>query len=302
MSECKTCQNQDGVELTRGQYLGSVLASQTTDQCNVSMVKHHAPRVLPEHAHDWPFICTLLSGSYVSRTTASEMEFQRGKAVFHPSSFQHQDEIGLGGGSFFCTQLNPSLFVDADTRSRQAHRDISPIDVPQAHILLGELFCATLFGADALTFDAISAELAGTLFCTQCDGSDTSPRWILDLGDRLREVEDDNLTLATLAQDAGVHSTTVTRLFRKHWGCSIGTYRAQVRSSKAYYATVATSEPLSSISLTVGYADQSHMTREFVRWFGQSPAKLRRHARLYIHSAPKRTAPPQSLMTTPIGS
>ncbi|SNZ19505.1 transcriptional regulator, AraC family [Cohaesibacter gelatinilyticus] len=33
--------------------------------------------------------------------------------------------------------------------------------------------------------------------------------------------------------------------------------------------------PLSDIALDYGYSDQAHMTREFVRWFGLTPAQLR---------------------------
>jgi AraC family transcriptional regulator len=33
--------------------------------------------------------------------------------------------------------------------------------------------------------------------------------------------------------------------------------------------------PLSAVALQAGYADQAHMTREFARLAGRSPARLR---------------------------
>ena len=39
--------------------------------------------------------------------------------------------------------------------------------------------------------------------------------------------------------------------------------------------TLSNGAEISDIALEHGYSDQSHMTREFVRWFGQTPDKIR---------------------------
>ena len=38
--------------------------------------------------------------------------------------------------------------------------------------------------------------------------------------------------------------------------------------------------PLADIAFDSGYSDQAHMTREFKRWFGQTPSMLRRNKTL----------------------
>ena len=46
-------------------------------------------------------------------------------------------------------------------------------------------------------------------------------------------------------------------------------------------ATVFTDDPIAGIAVAVGYADQAHMTREMRRWFGVTPAAVRRGAASY---------------------
>jgi AraC-like DNA-binding protein len=44
---------------------------------------------------------------------------------------------------------------------------------------------------------------------------------------------------------------------------------------------VFTDDPIADVAFTVGYADQAHMTREMRRWFGVTPAAMRRGAPSY---------------------
>lgn len=112
-------------QLGVGDYVGRVARSAALATCHLSTVIHTAPRKLPGHAHDWPYVGTLLRGSYVSRTRTREMEFEHGVAVFHPRAFQHDDEIGRDGGMFFGVQLNPDLLLGADRCGSDAGRDVA---------------------------------------------------------------------------------------------------------------------------------------------------------------------------------
>jgi len=79
-----------------------------------------------------------------------------------------------------------------------------------------------------------------------------------------------------LATIAGVHPLHLVRAFREHFGHSIGDRVRRARLTRAHQHVVQTRESLSTIAAATGFADQSHMTREFQRVFGASPARLRR--------------------------
>ncbi len=86
-------------------------------------------------------------------------------------------------------------------------------------------------------------------------------------------------SLASVASGLGVSPRSLQRRFRDrhlpppdHWRLLGRARRAAGRLSGA--------AALAEIAAECGFADQAHMTREFVRWFGTSPERLRRNAGL----------------------
>ena len=76
------------------------------------------------------------------------------------------------------------------------------------------------------------------------------------------------------ARDAGVSLRTFQRhlLRRTGQGPKFWVMLARVRRAARYLGTP---QPLSEITYAAGFADQAHMTREFRRWFGVTPTKMR---------------------------
>lgn len=259
-----------------GNYVGRVARSVALANCHLSTVAHDGARKVPSHAHDWPFLSTLLRGSYVSRTRTREMEYRRGVCVYHPRDFQHHDEIGRDGGLFFGIQLGPDLLRDADRPAPESGRDIEILEGNEAYIALGSLYAALCADAEPLVFEALVAELAGCLLGSEPSGKGAMPAWLERTVHRLQDER--HVTLDELSRDAGVHSTTLTRLFRRYKRCSVGEFHARSRVRRAFFAIVGSKAPLSEICHDAGYADQSHMTRAFKRTFAATPGELRRFA------------------------
>lgn len=85
-------------------------------------------------------------------------------------------------------------------------------------------------------------------------------------------------SVARLARQQGVSERTLQRHFNKQSLPPPVFWRQLGRARRAVQALWCR-VPLSEIALEYGYSDQAHMTREFVRWFGWAPEKLRRNAR-----------------------
>ena len=256
-------------ELATGSYFGAVPSEIVLPSCHVSLVEHRQAKALPAHAHDWPFICTLIGGSYVSRTSQSEMEFKQNEAVFHPRTFEHRDEIGQNGGRFFCIQLDPNSLEHF--REESGTRAIKVVRDARAYVALAELFTGLCRDDSPLAIESAAAEVAGALFAPE-PATHIAPRWLARV---VEQIEQGGARLEALAQDAGVHPTTLTRLFRRHKGCSIGAYAAAARVRRAFFGVVGSRDRLTDISFDAGFADQSHMTREFRRHLGVTPRALR---------------------------
>lgn len=77
---------------------------------------------------------------------------------------------------------------------------------------------------------------------------------------------------ATLEAIAGTDRFTIARSFRRAFGTSPDRYRTQRRLSLAR-AAIESGQPLAQAAAEAGFADQSHMTRQFKRTYGLTPAR-----------------------------
>lgn len=80
-----------------------------------------------------------------------------------------------------------------------------------------------------------------------------------------------------LSRQQGVSERTLQRHFKKLSIPTPGFWRQLGRARRAVKA-LPCRVPLAEIALEYGYSDQAHMTREFVRWFGQTPLQLRQNS------------------------
>jgi len=89
----------------------------------------------------------------------------------------------------------------------------------------------------------------------------------------------EKIGVETLASAAGMSLRSFERHFQNALGCTSVTYLRRVRINAVCRAIVSTARSLSQISLSCGYSDQSHMTREFRKLVGVTPREYRRRAR-----------------------
>ncbi len=103
------------------------------------------------------------------------------------------------------------------------------------------------------------------------------------IDDRAVELVHDYLTAhaceqtpaSTLERIAGVDRFTIARHFRRAYGTSPDRFRALRRVALARTA-IERGRPLAEAAVEAGFADQSHMTRQFKRAYGLTPANWAR--------------------------
>jgi len=86
----------------------------------------------------------------------------------------------------------------------------------------------------------------------------------------------DPWTLSRLASAVGLHPSHLARAFHSLHGSTIGEYLRRLRVNEVARRLVLGDEPISSLALEAGFADQSHCTRSFRRQLGLTPAAYRR--------------------------
>lgn len=87
----------------------------------------------------------------------------------------------------------------------------------------------------------------------------------------------DSLSVASLAQVAGVSEAHFTRLFVRRIGMPPHRYILRARVERAMDLLSATRKPIVEIAAELGFSTQSHFTAAFKRITGITPTEYRRH-------------------------
>lgn len=103
----------------------------------------------------------------------------------------------------------------------------------------------------------------------------TPPTWLTQVKEQLIEAYDQPCSVRTLAAKAGVHPVYLTRLFRRHYRCSVTEYLKQRRVKAVAHGLASTKKPLVNLALETGFSDQSHMSRVFKSEMGFTPRRFR---------------------------
>jgi transcriptional regulator GlxA family with amidase domain len=105
-----------------------------------------------------------------------------------------------------------------------------------------------------------------------------------------RENLDARLTVADLAERAGMSARHFTRAFIAETGTSPSKAIERLRIEEARARVQSSSEAIERVAETTGFGDPERMRRAFIRAFGQPPQSLRRAARAGREDALPRTA------------
>ena len=236
-----------------------------------------APGRLARHYHDRACLTVILRGSFVERFAGRAIDCRAGGMLIKPPGESHWDEFA--GSS--------QIIIEPDQR---AAMKLGGIDGAFQHVSYGRSGLAAALGqriagelalADPFTSLAVEG-LALELLADACrahaeagrSSASRPPGWLA----RVREHLDDErrrVTLSELAVLAAVHPAYLARLFRRCYGVSIGQYARRARLDWVARELLESTEPLSLIAISAGFADQSHLTRVFRRHRGCTPGQFR---------------------------
>lgn len=230
------------------------------------------------HAHAYMGVTLVVAGSI--RESAGSREELGGalSIVVKPAGVEHADEVGPRGARTLqiafaagaARELPPG---EAGLRHwRWLHGDAAASGMLSLLRLTRSGEGASDGEVEARVLDAL-----GTLAADEV-ASGAAPGWLR----QVKESLDDLSSLAAvreLARKAGVHEVSVSRAFRRHYGCTISEYRRRERVRRAASSIEARADHLSRIAHTTGYADHAHLCREFRRTTGMTPSAFRDLAR-----------------------
>jgi AraC-like DNA-binding protein len=260
--------------MNAGTFFGATRVQLHSGDFTISAVSHTSARAVPLHAHANAFFSMLISGHYREWFGHEHWDARPLGMVLRPAQAEHRDEIGPDGALFLCVDIAPPYWdalLNAGARLQRRAFD----DRPMSNValrLLTEL-CDKRGGWRSVA-ESLVNELVAEYVPNSRRVQQREPRW---LRRAIAKLHDDaaNESLGSIAVDLDLHPVHVSRMFKRHMGVSVSQYLRELRLQRAARGLLESREPLAAIAQDHGFADQSHMTREFSRSISWSPAKLR---------------------------
>ena len=213
--------------------------------------------------------------------------------AFNPDDPHDGSAVDPSGFTYRMVHIGPELLsgVLADLAGRPVGLPLFArpvVAAPELSRRLAALTNALLSGADELRRDEL---LAGTVRAmVRLGGQEVAPLARVTRPDAARiavraraaleaAVAGDGpaaeTAVAALAASSGHSRFTVYRSFRAAYGLSPSDYLRQCRLRSAR-GMLAAGRPAAEVAAATGFADQSHLTRWFGRYFGVTPAAYQR--------------------------
>lgn len=227
---------------------------------------------LPRHEHPEATIAVVLGGGFAGLYGGVERDCAPMTIVVEPAGAPHANRFGGESTSILTLSLGAAALpaVEAVAREPRFTRDAWAAG-------LARQADAELRQPDAVTqlaVEALALELVTRLARTPSEAG--APAWLGAARDLLHERFAESLRLADVASAVGVEPDRLARAFRRVYREPVASYVRRLRVHAAAEMLVAGPDPsIAAIAAEVGFADQSHLTRCFVRTVGTTPARYR---------------------------
>lgn len=222
------------------------------------------------HRHAEGTLSLVLAGELEETTAEGVFRARVGSAVVKPPGYRHANHYGPRGARL--------LQVTPDSDEPLWPEGPLPYSWPDSPALLRKLLVlidsprGDVGEAETRVWDLL-ATLAPT---TSRPAQRRPPAWWKAAEQLLRAAPGQSVSVASIARQLGVHPVHLARVCRRQTGQTVCELIRRQRVLAAWQAAGSQASSLAEIALRSGFADQAHMTRDFVRVLGIPPGRLRR--------------------------
>jgi AraC-like DNA-binding protein len=243
----------------------------------------YAPRSFPMHTHPEYVVGAVVAGAERLRFHDADFLLPAGDTLFIRPDVPHANEAAHGQRFGYCVlYIGAALFRsmlgrdgDGDAPDGLALFDRRVARSPALFALVLRSHRRLCRAHDALEQQSLLALLVGGLAeagATAPTRHAAVPSRMADVRRHLDEHFSETVALDTLATIGRVSPFHLVRAFKHETGLTPVAYRTQRRITEACRLLRA-STPIAEVALATGFADQSHLTRQFQRIMGVSPGR-----------------------------
>ena len=261
------------LHLAPGEFFGGARLGRSGGGIEVShRIAAGAPEQVLTHTHHDAHFILVTGGDYVS--AAGRPPDIGPVLIYNPPGTTHRDHFERGRGSFFAVSLAPGYAALALTGTTVPDAPCY-LTAPAQLALVMRIAATCAAEVATLSLDALCMELLATMDPRLRGPPSARPGWLARAVELLHDRYREELTVAEIATAVGVHPIHLARTFRRHLRCTPGEFARFRRLERAAALLQRTAWPLAEVALSSGFADQSHLTRVFTRYFGLPPGEYR---------------------------
>lgn len=260
--------------LTAGTYYGNKQTETNLNGVILSEYDYSSPRT-DWHFHENPYFMYVLKGNLFDINKKNKQHCDAGSLIFHNWQEAHYNTKETHYARGFHIELPRSWFT-----KRKLNIDLwegsSLIHNPKSHHYFAKLYFEFKFQD---VYSKLSIELLLLQLCENIQAIEFSnqerPSWVTALQELLH-TNAENLSLKSLSDELGVHPVHISRAVPKYLASSLGDFIRQQKVKRALSYLLDPSYSLTDIANICGFSDQSHFTRTFKTYLGQTPSVFRK--------------------------
>lgn len=218
------------------------------------------------HRHDYASVSVVLRGEIGERSQGRTVTGRACSVFVKPAGVPHENQFGARGARTL------SLRLDSGWSGRLGAT--AAYGVLRETEVAGLLLRAGACDDDPARLKALTRECFAAL-ARRLPDAVPADDW---LETARRQLEDGGSCCAEVAASAGVCAASLSRAVRRRFGATPGDIRRRGRVLRAAERLGDGVASLADIAARAGFADQSHMTRDFRRELGLTPGQLRARA------------------------
>ena len=264
--------------LEQGNYYGKVRRQQEFPGVKMTETAYTPNEILPKHYHENPYFCFVLNGNFDESSENKKKRFGRYSILFHPEGDVHSDEFLDSEAGCFNIEINGGFKKEVKEILKNTDIPIS-LHCTEHSLTLSKIYkeFRNFDDFSPLAIEGLMLEFLAGVFRLASNNNHYQPGWLKQVKEIIHERFYGNISVQEIAYLLGIHPVHLAREFHKHYKCSIGFYKRKLRIEYAQKKLCGTDMNIAEISLSSGFSDQSHFTRIFKQFTGQTPAEFRRN-------------------------
>ena len=261
--------------LLPGHLYGEKLKTREVTGFQLSEIAYGPGDIVPSHSHELAQFCLVREGTFSEVYGRKTRDAKPLMLILRPSGETHAHHFHNTGSRCFVIEIENDWL----NRLRE-HRGVLD-DSAQFSGGLSVWLAMRLYNEFQRMDEASSLAIEGLMFEIIAEASRQAvkvslrkpPSWVKHAEEFLKANFFDTLTLDSIANSIGIDPIHLARVFKLHYGCTIGEYVRKLRIEFACREISLTATPLTEIAVAAGFYDQSHFSRTFKRIVGLTPSE-----------------------------